>query len=108
MTLKNIWDWYSISYIIPISEVYDNPNETWNKNGLSQNKGITIDLIHNLVLPNARSMWHWFDISQNISVSEVYKYPDEIWHREGLSQNKGITIDLVHNLILPNTRGQWD
>ena len=66
-----------------------------------------MDLIYNLVLPNAIGDWFWFRISRSIPISEVYKYPEETWNRYGLSQNKDISIDLIHNLVLPHARGDW-
>ena len=88
--------------------MYDNPYETWNRGGLSKNKDITIDLIHNLSLPHTTGDWDWFYISENISISEVYKYPDETWNRGGLSWNENLTIDLIHNLVLPRATNIWN
>ena len=87
--------------------MYKYPDETWDRLGLSMNKGITIDLIHNLALPHATNEWYWFYISQNIPISDVYKYPNETWNRRGLSDNKGITIDIIHHLVLPRSIGSW-
>ena len=79
MVLEREWDWFDISENIPISEVYKYPDETWDRSGLSCNKNITIDLIHNLVLPRSIYDWEWEHISQYIQISEVCKYPDKKW-----------------------------
>ena len=97
MVLEGSWNWSCISEYIPISEVYKYPYETWNRWGLSWNKGITIDLVHNLVLPNAIDDWNYYSISKNRSILDAYKYPDDIWSRSGLSENKDITIDDIYS-----------
>ena len=75
--------------------MYKYLDETWDRGGLSWNKGITIDLIHKLVLPRATGDWNWYYISQFTSISDVYKYLDKPWDRRGLSKNKGVRIDLL-------------
>ena len=92
------WHWCTISENIQISEVYKYPYETWNRKGLSCNKGISIDLIHNLELPRAIQLWDWCCISQNLPIVYIYRYPDESWDRGGLSQNKDLTIDDIYRL----------
>ena len=36
MGLEGEWSWFDISANIPISDVYKNPDETWNRRGLSR------------------------------------------------------------------------
>ena len=78
--------------------MYKYPDETWDREGLSWNKGITIDLIRKIVLSYATSHWDWYYISESISITNVYRYPDEPWDREGLSLNKDLAIGDIYRL----------
>ena len=62
------------------------------------NKGISIDLIHNLSIVYTSDDWNWEWISSNISIINTYRYPDEMWCRRGLSQNKDLRIDDIYRL----------
>ena len=81
-----------------MQEVIDNPERTWNREGLSRNRGISIHLIDTLVLPNATDEWNWLFISEYIDIQEVVKHPYREWNKEGLSQNRGITLFLIDML----------
>jgi hypothetical protein len=93
--------------------------------------GITVDLIENLIMPNATGEWNWESISMYISTKEILLYRDYRWYRGSLSHNKGITLHIADNsnasdkagrrhypiimtpsgnldMILSNTRGRWD
>ena len=100
MVLEGKWSWVDISENIPISDVYRYPYEKWDRTGLSLNKDISIDIIHNLVLPNTTNDWDWYWISENIEVLDVYKHPYETWDRYGLSCNKDLSIDDIYRLDL--------
>jgi hypothetical protein len=103
------WQWDFISRAIDIRAVIDHPDRTWNREWLSMNKEITIDLIDNLELPNAvDDEWCWRFISQYIDIKEVYDHPDRPWDKDGLSRNKGITIDLIDNLVMSNVVEEWN
>jgi hypothetical protein len=100
------WNWYQISQNISIEDVINNPNETWYRLGLSQNKNISMKVIR-MDLPNTKGNWSWYHISQYIKMEDVIKYPNERWNRTCLSSNKNITIEVIKT-PLPNCTGYWN
>jgi hypothetical protein len=103
---KDEWDWGYISSLIPIEDVINNPNETWNRYGLSYNKNICMKVI-DMDLPNAIGSWNWFWISMNIGMEDVIRCPNEKWNKYNLSMNREINM-IVIKAILPNAIGNWD
>lgn len=99
--------WYSLSKCIAIDEIYKNPNLPWDRGGLSQNIGITVNLIKNIRLPNAKGEWDWNSISQHIAISEVLAHPNEPWNRWGLSFNPETTMEFMRTVKLPNAKHNW-
>lgn len=91
-----------------MNEARKNPGETWSREGLSNNKGITLKDVKGLVLPNATSVWAWHYISENISIDQVRENPNETWSRSWLSMNKDINTRHVCGLVLPNATGSWN
>jgi hypothetical protein len=103
---KNEWNWHKISRNISMEEIINNPNEIWDKEHLSKNKNITIEVI-NMNLPNSAGEWSWVFISKYISMEEIINNPNEKWYREGLSYNKNISMKVI-NMNLPNATGEWN
>jgi len=87
---------------INIQDVRDNPTLPWNRYGLSYNRGLTINDILYLQLPNATRDWNWHIISSYASIQEVRDNPHLPWDRDGLSNNKNLTLYDIENLQLPN------
>lgn len=100
-------DWTSFSTTVNISEVWKHPSLQWDKVGLSCNKQLTINLIDNLVLPNAVNDWDWDYISQSINIQEVINNPNKPWSKKYLSANEDITYHIVNYLSLPNATDEW-
>ena len=66
----------------------------WNRYWLSLNKGITLDVIDNLVMPNASDVWQWSYISQCINIQEVINNPLREWFPPNLLWNDGMTEEI--------------
>jgi len=77
---------------INMQEVRDNPHLSWCRVGLSMNKGITIQDILYLELPNATESWDWKHLSQYINIQDIRCNPHLEWNMYGLLLNIGITI----------------
>ena len=106
--IEGKWRWSYISKVINVQEVWKHPDKPWDKEYLSQNRGITLFLIDTLVLPNATGEWNWYEISMYIDVQEVINNPHREWNRYALSWNDNMTRDIAQSLILPNATDRWD
>jgi hypothetical protein len=100
------WNWYNISMNIGIEDVINNPNEKWDRHGLSFNRDICMKVIK-MNLPNATGYWNWEDISGFVQMDDVIKNPNEEWNRYYLSHNRNITLDVVI-MDLPNAIDEWE
>lgn len=47
--LQGEWNWKHLPRYIDIQEVIDHPYQSWDKDGLSSNKGITIEITISLI-----------------------------------------------------------
>ena len=108
------WHWEHISRNVPIEDVPRNPDEPWDRRGLSLNKSLTIDIkeeIDAIHMPRVRGRWQWFFLSVNVPTEDVLRNPTLPWDREGLSLNPGITINLknkIDNMHTPHIQDDWD
>lgn len=101
-------DWEYLSSNVPMRDVRNCPNLPWNREGLSNNKDLTLDDVDNLIMPNATKAWDWRYISMFISMDEVRNNPNRRWDKDGMSFNRNITLDDVDNLIMPNAIYKWN
>ena len=110
------WQWDALSHYVPIEDVIANPWETWHRDALSMNRGITLDIVHRDIasqgtddpfMPNAIGDWDWLCLSQYVPIEDVRQNPREKWHKAGLSKNKGITLRDVNTLEMPMATGKW-
>lgn len=67
------WDWDYISIYINIQEVIKNPHMHWNKEWLSENKGITIDMMN--IIDSGHGLYR---VSYDTKIKRTYKYPNDI------------------------------
>jgi len=94
------WDWSNLSEHIDMKYVRENPLRPWCRQGLSRNKGLTVDDIDNLVLPYATGDWDWEYISDHIDIREVRANPLRSWNIQSLSRNRGLTVHDVDLLSI--------
>jgi hypothetical protein len=106
MSIDDQWNWYYISKRISMKDVINNPNERWDREGLSQNINICMKVI-NMDLPNAIGKWDWEYISSRISIEDIVNHPNETWSRYFLSFNMNISLE-VTRMNLPNATGEWE
>lgn len=92
---------------IDIMEVVNDPTKKWDRDLLSKNKGLTIEIIEDLEMPYAIGEWNWNYISQYIDIKYVYEYPCIGWNRIYLSMNESLKIDVVKFLDMPYATGPW-
>lgn len=107
MSFLGDWNWFDMSMSINIQEVVRHPNKPWSKKGLSGNRGLTMDIIKHLDMPNATDDWNWYIISARINIQEVINNPNEPWNLQGLSKNPGINLYVYNSLNMPNKVGIW-
>jgi hypothetical protein len=85
-----------------MEDVIKYPNERWDRDNLSQNNNICMDVIR-MNLPNATEDWNWECISRRISLEDVIKYPNEKWDKEHLYANELVSNSIV-DIILSESR----
>lgn len=105
--LTKMSDWFDISSGVPIRLVREHPLLPWDRDGLSSNKGITVDDVLHLDLPNASGVWDWFYLSMYVPMHDVRINTDQPWNLLGLSNNKELTVDDILNLTLKNATREW-
>jgi hypothetical protein len=98
--------WLYISRYIDMEDVVDHPFRTWNKEGLSSNKNISMK-IYCMPLPRSIESWNWTNISMNVIESDVRRYPFAPWDKISLSGNKNISIHMF-SVSLDNATGHYD
>ena len=77
-----------------------------NWKNISQNKGLTIDLIKSRM--GNKDMWKWPLISANpgITMQDIMKHPDFPWDWEiGISDNPNLTINMLNQY--PDKEWNW-
>lgn len=105
--MQKQWNLTYMSKYVCIEEVRKNPYFPWCREGLSCNRGITIEDVFNLDLPNATGNWVSRSLSRCIDIREVRANPHCKWDRAGLSCNRDITVSDIQNLYLPCATGHW-
>lgn len=83
----------TLSQYSRINDIIKYPNLPWNRKYLSHNKGLTINIIETLELPNAVNNWNWNFISIHVNIKDVYKHPNKSWNKERLVRNKSLTLE---------------
>lgn len=69
------WDWEWICEYINIQEVINHPGEPWDREYLSHNRTLTVDMI-NIDMPNSRGEWRF-----DRAVLNSKKFIEEYKHR---------------------------
>lgn len=89
-----------------MEDVINHPDLPWNRESLSMNKKICIDVVITY-LPNATNDWRWNYISQYIKIEDVRNHPHLPWNKDKLSYNENMKIDIL-SISLPNATGEWN
>jgi hypothetical protein len=97
-----------LSRVAPMKMVEEFNHLEWNRDIMSRNTNITLDIVKKVYLPNARKKWDWYHISMGSSMQDVIDNPNEPWDREGLSENENITLKVINDVDMPNATGKWE
>ncbi len=100
-------DWGYISELINMREVKLNPHEPWDRDTMSYNGGLTLDVVLDLDMPEATGEWDWRDISGIATMDDIRSNPGRPWNRRSLSYNRDLTIDVVTDLVMPEATDTW-
>ncbi len=88
------YDRYILSRRIHIQEIMDNPSFKWDKECISSNNTVTLDVI-DIEMSNATGEWSIDDLSESIAIEEIRANMGRDWPLYHLSWNPGIMIDDV-------------
>lgn len=84
------WNMHYLSSVMPISDILANDNISWNKEGLSMNPDITIDLV--LGDNNWTGYWNWGELSTVIPIEEIKNNPNLPWCKISIPKNKEFSL----------------
>lgn len=100
------WNMYSLSTIVPVSDMLQHIDMGWDREYISMNSTLTIESMSEFDVPTVTGEWTWSLIGEHINMDEIRSHPDLEWNKSDISLNSGITIDDIS--ILSNIKGKWN
>ena len=108
--MNNAWNWAALSKHAPIEDVLRNPTLQWNRDHLSENRGITLDIkrrLDSMHTPRITGEWDWGYLCWYVPIEDVLENPEEPWRKNELSWNRGITLDIKRKIDTLDIQGDW-
>ena len=59
------WSWFYLSQNVPIEDIRQNPGEKWNRYGMYENPGVTLDILRNMHVSD------WRKLSRNVPIDVI-------------------------------------
>lgn len=98
------WNMYSLSTIVPVSDMLQHIDMGWDREYISMNSTLTIESMSKFDVPTVTGEWTWSLIGEHINMDDIRSHPNLNWNYAGLSKNK--TLDM--NYILEHPSEHWD
>ena len=78
------------------------PNESWDRQALSQNSGISLDTV--IALNVNDTDWDWTELSRNVPIQDIKSHPEYPWDWSAVSSRWNVDIDM----IVQNGNKNWN